>query len=93
MEKLIGAQGFQIDINVIYQDFKSCIKLAEKGKDSSGKRAWHFDIKYFYIMDLIKRQEVSIEYYSSNEILADDYTKPIISKKFTIIRNKIMNHA
>ena len=58
MRKFIEAQGFEIDLNILYQDNMSTIKLAENGKQSSGKRTRHFDIKYFYITDLINRNEV-----------------------------------
>ena len=91
MKKFIESQGFEISLNVIYQDNTSTIKLAENGKYSSGKRTRHFDIKYFYITDLINRKEVSIKYCSSNDMLADYHTKPLIGEKFKNMRDKIMN--
>ena len=91
MRKFIEAQGFEIDLNILYQDNMSTIKLAENGKQSSGKRTRHFDIKYFYITDLINRNEVNIEYCSSNDMLADFHTKPLIGERFKLMRNKIMN--
>ena len=91
MKRFIESQGFHIDLNIINQDNTSTIRLAENGKYSSGKRTRHFDIKYFYITDLINRNEVSIKHCSSNEMLADYHTKPLIGEKFVIMRNKIMN--
>ena len=91
MKRFIEAQGFDIDLNILYQDNMSTIKLAENGKHSSGKRTRHFDIKYFYITDLINCKEVSIEYCSSNDMLADYHTKPLFGEKFKLMRNKIMN--
>ena len=91
MRKFIEAQGFEIDLNILYQDNMSTIKFAENGKQSSGKRTRNFDIKYFYIADLINRKEVSIEYCSSNDMLADFHTKPLIGERFKLMRNKIMN--
>ena len=91
MKRFIENQGFYINLNVIYQDNTSTIKLAENGKYSSGKRTRHFNIKYFYITDLINRKEVSIKYCSSNDMLADYHTKPLIGEKFESMRNKIMN--
>ena len=90
-KKFIEEQGFQIKLNLIYQDNQSTIKLAINGKEISGKRTRHFDIKYFYITDLINRKEVSIEYCSSNDMLADYHTKPLIGEKFKNMRDKIMN--
>ena len=53
MKRFIESQGLDIDLNILYQDTMSTIKQAENGKHSSGKRTRHFDIKYFYITDLI----------------------------------------
>ena len=72
MKRFIKNQGFYINLNIIYQDNTSTIKLTENGKYSSGKRTRYFDIKYFYIAYLINRKEVSINYCSSNDML-DDY--------------------
>ena len=95
MKKFTEFQGFQIDINVIYQDNKSCITLSLNGKESSGKRRRHFNNEHFYFTDVIKREQVGIEYCSSDDMLSDYDTtgKPLIGKKFKKMRNKIMNHA
>ena len=53
-------EKIHINLNVMYQDNSGTIKLAENGKYGAGKRTRHFDIKYFYIIDLIDRKEVSI---------------------------------
>ena len=91
MKIFIESQGFEVDLNILYQDNQSTIKLAENVKYSSGRRTRHFDTKYFYITDLINQKEVSIQYCSSNNMLADYHTKPLIGEKFEIMRNKIMN--
>ena len=44
-------------MNVIYRDNTSAMKLEENGKASSGKCTQHFNIKYFYITDLIERKK------------------------------------
>jgi hypothetical protein len=62
MKSFLGWQGFNVKLNIIYQDITSSMKLEEIGKDSSGKRTQHFDIKYFYVTDLVGRKEVTIEY-------------------------------
>ena len=41
---------------------KWATKLETNGKESSGKRTRHFDIKYFYITDLIQHNIVKIDY-------------------------------
>jgi hypothetical protein len=86
----IEAQGFQVKTTVIYRDNTSSMKLEENGKASSGKRTRHFNIKYFYITDLIQRNEVRIEYCPTDAMVADYMTKPLVGDKFFHFRDHIM---
>ena len=87
----IENQGFKIKINMIYQDNESSIKLEVNGKESSGKRTRHFDIKYFYVTDLISRKELEIAYCPTEDMLADFMTKPTTGPLFRKLRKLIMN--
>ena len=87
----IEAQGHKVTTNVIYRDNTSAMKLEANGKASSGKRTRHFNIKYFYITDLIERKEVQIKYCPSDAMLADYMTKPLVGTKFIHFRQQIMN--
>ena len=93
MKKVIESQKFKMNLNIIYQDNTSTMRLVTNGKESSGKRKRHFDIKYFYITDLIDRKEVSIRHCSSNKMIADYFTKPLVGRKFVNMRKKRMNDA
>ena len=90
-KRFVESQGFEVLLNVVYQDNTSTIKLAENGKASSGKRTRHFDIKYFYITDLIARDEVKIKYCPTEDMEADYMSKPTVGKKFSKFREIIMN--
>jgi hypothetical protein len=91
MKRFLEWQGFTVKLNIIYQDNTSSIKLEENGKESSGKRTRHFDIKYFYVTDLVGRKEVKVEYCSTEEMIADYMTKPLVGGKFKLFRDRIMN--
>jgi hypothetical protein len=80
----LEAQGYKIKQNVIFLDNQSSMKLEQNGKASSGKRKRHFNIKYFYINDLIKNGEVSIEYCPTDAMLADYMTKPLTGAKIVM---------
>jgi hypothetical protein len=54
-------QGVEIFENIIFRDNQSAMKMELNGKASSGKKNRHFDIKYYYITDLIKRKLVHIK--------------------------------
>jgi hypothetical protein len=67
------------------------MKFEMNGKTSSGKRTRHFDIKYFFMNDLINRNEIKIEFCPTTELLGDDMTKPLVGMKFHEFRKKIMD--
>jgi hypothetical protein len=91
VKRFLEWQGFEVKLNIVYQDNTSTMKLGENGKASSGKRTRHFDIKYFYVTDLIDRKEVRIEYCSTETMIADYMTKPLTGGKFKLFRDRIMN--
>jgi hypothetical protein len=90
-KNFIEAQGFTIQENIIHRDNQSTMKLEQNGKASSGKRTRHFNIKYFYITDLIQQKEVSIKYCPTDQMIADYLTKPITGSKFHHFRKIILN--
>ena len=67
------------------------MKLEANGKASSGKRTRHFNIKLFYITDLIKQKEVEIQYCPTDSMTGDYMTKPLTGAKFIKFRSQIMN--
>jgi Reverse transcriptase (RNA-dependent DNA polymerase) len=90
-KRFIEAQGHKVNANIVYQDNTSAMKLENNGKASSGKRTRHFDIKFFYIQDLIKRGELKVEYCPTDEMDADYMTKPLVGAKFIKFRSRIMD--
>ena len=80
-----------VNDNVLYRDNTSSMKLEQNGKSSSSKRTRHFNIKYFYITDLIHRKELRIEYCPTDEMLADYMTKPLVGPPFEKMRALLMN--
>ena len=56
--RFLECQGFKVKVNIIYQYFTSIMKLQKNDKDSSGKRTLYYDIKYFYVTYLIRRDKV-----------------------------------
>ena len=51
------------------------IKLAETPLFQ--KRSKHIAIRYHYIRDLIKQGDISLQYRSTKEMIADGFTKPL----------------
>ena len=87
----MGHQNFKVKLNITYKDNTISIKLEKNGKLSPGKRTSHFDIKFFYVTNLINCDEVRVDYRPQNEMLADYMTKPLVGTKFKVFRDLIMN--
>ena len=67
------------------------MKLQKNGKLSSGKRTRQFDIKLFYITDLIDRDEVEVRYCPTDEMIVDCMSKPLVGAQFQRFRDLIMH--
>jgi hypothetical protein len=87
----LEAQGYEVKNNIVHQDNKSTILLAENGKMSSSKRTRHLNIRYFFVTDRIKEKELSIKYCPTEEMVSDFMTKPLQGALFRKMRNLIMN--
>jgi hypothetical protein len=87
----LDAQGYDCKDTVVYQDNKSAILLEKNGRQSSGKRTKHINVRYFFITDRVNNNEISIMYRPTDEMVADFFTKPLQGQKFTKFRNQILN--
>jgi hypothetical protein len=87
----LEAKGYNVKDNVLYQDNQSAILLERNGKASSGKRTRHLNIRYFLLTDQVINNNVSIQFFPTNDMTADYMTKPLQGKKFNKFRKAIMN--
>ena len=67
------------------------MKLEENGRSSSRKRTRHINIRYYFVTDRIKADDISVKYCPTEMMIADFYTKSLQGKLFRIFRNLIMN--
>ena len=77
----------------INQNNQSAIKLEENGKMSSGKCTRHINIRYFFNADQVKKSNVVIQYYPTENMVANFYTKPLQGKLFYKFRDQILGLA
>ena len=75
-------QGYMIHDNVIYQDNQSAIRLEKNGKRSSSKRTRHINIRYYFITDRIMKQEASVEFCPTFDMIGDYFTKALQGSQF-----------
>ena len=87
----LAAQGKHIPTTTIHQDNKSTILLAQNRRTSSSKRTKHLNIRYFFVTDKIKKGEIKIAHYSTQDMIGDFFTKPLQGALFMRLRSKILN--
>jgi hypothetical protein len=87
----LEAQGIEVMDNIIYQDNKSTMLLEKNGRQSSGKKTLHFDIRYYFIHNHIKRGTVKVEYCPTDLRVGDFHTKPLQGSAFHCFRAIILN--
>ena len=56
MKHFLEAQGYPVHQNIIYQDNESSMKLEKYGRQSSGKKTRHLDIRYYFVTDNVKKR-------------------------------------
>jgi hypothetical protein len=64
-------QGCSVKDNVLFQDNKSSILLENNGKASSSKRTKHINIWYFFITELVNKEEVSVVWCPAGDLIGD----------------------
>jgi hypothetical protein len=84
------AQGYGVKDNFLFQDNKSSILLEKNGKASSSKRTKHINIRYFFITDRVKNEEVSVVWCPTGDTIGDFATKPLQGALLRKFREQIM---
>ena len=83
------AQGVPVGPALVWQDNKSTISLADKGRSTSS-RTKHIHIRYFFIKDKIKSGEVVLRYKPTEKMVADILTKPLQGSLFKNLRERLL---
>ena len=76
---------------MMYQDNQSAILLENNGRRSSGKRTKHINMRYYFISDPIRKNELHVEYCPTQLMVADYFTKPLQGALFIKFWAIIMN--
>lgn len=86
----LEAQGHKIGPIKLHQDNMSTIKMIERGRPMHN-RTRHIKIRYFFLHDYVKRNEIELEYTPTKEMLADILTKPLQGALFVKLRDRLLN--
>eukprot|EP00957_Ditylum_brightwellii_P132772 10124469-Ditylum_brightwellii.AAC.1 len=82
----IQAQGFKIKNNILMQDNKLTILMANNGRFSCTKHTKHIKNRYFMIKDKIGQGEVIIQYCPTNDMWVNISTKALQGSLFYKMR-------
>ena len=64
--------------------------METNGRTSCSDRSRHINIRYFFVKDYVKRNEIEIQYCPTKKMLADYFTKPLQGSLFRKFRAIIM---
>jgi hypothetical protein len=87
MKQLLVDYGFPQGMMIVYCDNTSAINISKNPIQHS--RTKHIDIRHHFIRDLVENQVVSLDYVSTENQLADLFTKPLDGSRFEYLRNAI----
>ena len=82
-----GLFDMGLDTRVIICDNQSCIKMTKNHvfHDKSN----HLEVWYFYIMDMVQKGAIKLQYVSIDEQVADVLTRPLSWVKFEYFHGKL----
>ena len=76
--------------SIIYVDNQSAIKISEN--DIAHDRTKHIDIKHYFVKDAIEKRIIKLQWISTDQQLADIFTKPLQPASFTSLRDRLISH-
>ena len=75
---------------MFYQDHQSAMEIKSNGKKSVRKNFRHIHIRYFFITDVLKRDNIELLHCPTERMIADYFTKPLQGALFEKMRDIIM---
>jgi len=91
-KSFLSAQGYEMKEGMFYQDNEAAEKLEKNGKASSSQKTRHIDIRYFWMKDRIKTENIRIVHCPTEIMLADFFTKPLQGSLFRKFRDVLMGY-
>ena len=76
-----------MDATCIHCENQSCVKLSENIVFHDKSK--HIEIKYHYIMDMVQREAVKLQYVATEEHIVDVLMKPLARVKFEYFTEKL----
>ena len=68
----------------------SAMRLESNGLKSCGEKSRHIDIRFFFIKDVLKRENIELRRCPTDRMIADYFTKPLQCSLFRKVKAVIM---
>jgi hypothetical protein len=89
LRQLITEMGYeQMAATIIHEDNESAIDCTKNPVSHSKMK--HIDVKYHVIRDYIEQQQIKVQWISTDEQLADMFTKPLPPSTFIRLRDHLI---
>jgi Reverse transcriptase (RNA-dependent DNA polymerase) len=88
----LEAQGHPIQENIFEQDNESAMRLERNSRASAGKQSRHINIRYFFMKDRIKSDDINLRHCPTTAMLADFLTKPLQGSLFRKFRDVMLGY-
>ena len=88
----IHGKGYVMMNNILYHDNQSSIRVENNGKNYFTVNFIHINIIYFFIKDRVRKGELKIDYFPTQMVLVEYFTKTLKEKVFKISRDVIMGY-
>jgi len=87
MKQMLEEYDVKQGVLTLYCDNLSAINISKNHIQHS--RTKHIDIRHHFIRDLVEEKIVTLEHVTTEEQLADIFTKAMDAKQFERLRNKL----
>ncbi|KRY12850.1 Retrovirus-related Pol polyprotein from transposon TNT 1-94 [Trichinella patagoniensis] len=88
LRQLLNDFGVQTpDATTLYEDNQGCIRLVES--DRFGERTKHINVRFHMVKDLREKGILEVKYCPSEEMIADNLTKPVCKQQIKNFTKKV----
>jgi hypothetical protein len=89
-QQFLEHQGYVLPPAKIWEDNQATVMNLARGA-STATNSRHYDVRYFYLADLERRNIVNVEWLETGEMTADIFTKGVSGPIFNKLSDKLLN--
>ena len=72
-----GRTGYNSGRNIFYQDNISAMRMESNSLKPCGEKSRHVNIRYFFIKNVLKREDIELVHCPIERMIADFYTETL----------------